>query len=249
MGVGAVFAYRHNNGAGLVFASVCLIVALVLIVAAEARGLVLKPVGAKANSTDGMQARVLVLVKGEIQAYPQRDGKFQEIQDPNQPDLEFDVFIYCWLVLGAELSLKIADLQVTLKGADGSTRVGDRVSGDLKNWHLRKPERVSEEEEDGNIRTAEVGLAELDTTEPLECGAPREGWLHFRIRNTTPSEFQKGSLELSVTDSLSNIHTAVASRVRHLPGTVWPIPARSPSELGSKKDETPGISEGRPVAS
>jgi hypothetical protein len=74
MGVGAVFACRHNNGAGLVFASVCLIVALVLIVAAEARGLVLKPVGAKANSADGMQARVLVLVKGEIQAYPQRDG-------------------------------------------------------------------------------------------------------------------------------------------------------------------------------
>lgn len=249
MGVGAVFGSRHNNGAGVAFASACLIVGLVLIVAAEARGLILKPVGAKANSTDGMQARVIVLVKGEIHVYPQRDGRFHELQDPNQSDVEFEVFIYCWLVLGSELSLRIADLQLTLKGADGFTRVGERVSGDLKNWHLRRPQRVSEEEEDGNIRTAEVGLAELDTAEPLECGAPREGWLHFRVRNITPSELKKGSLELSVRDALSHTHTAVASRVRHLPGSVWPIPAKSPSELGSKKDEPLGITEGGPAAS
>jgi hypothetical protein len=66
MGVRAVFAYRDNNGAGVAF----LIVGLVLIVAAEARGLVVKPAGVKANSTDGMQARVLVLVKGDVRVYP-----------------------------------------------------------------------------------------------------------------------------------------------------------------------------------
>lgn len=32
--------------------------------------------------------------------------------------MEFELFIYCWLVLGSELSLRIADLQLTLKGAD-----------------------------------------------------------------------------------------------------------------------------------
>jgi hypothetical protein len=53
-----------------------------------------------------------------IQVYPQRDGKFHELQDPNQSNVEFELFIYCWLVLGSELSLRIADLQLTLKGAD-----------------------------------------------------------------------------------------------------------------------------------
>jgi len=74
MGVGAVFGSRHNNGPGVAFASMCLIVGLVLIVAAEARGLILKPVGAKANSTDGMQARVIVLVKGGFKSIPSVTG-------------------------------------------------------------------------------------------------------------------------------------------------------------------------------
>ena len=249
VGVGAVFAFLLDDSAGVAFASVCLIVGLVLMVAAEARGLVSKPVGAKANSTGRKQAQVMVLVKGEAHAYPQRDGKFQEIHDPNQSDLEFEVFVNCWLLLTAEISLRIADLQLTLKGADRFTRVGERVCGDLKNWHLRKEERVSEEDSDGNIRTVHVSLAELDTSEPLECGAPREGWLHFRFRNVTPSEFKKGSLEFSVRDSLSHRHAAVASKVRHLPGSIWPIPAESPSELSSKKDEPPVISDGRLKAS
>lgn len=247
MGVGAVFGSRHNNGAGVAFASVCLIVGLVLIVAAEARGLVVKPAGAKANSTDGMQAQVQVLVKGEVHVYPQRDGKFQEIHDPNQTGLEFELFIYAWLVHGAELSVGIDDLYLILKGADGSRKIAERVAGDSKNWHLREVQRASEEESDwsaGTIRRAPLGLAELDTAAPLECGAPREGWLHFRVRNASPSELKTGSLELSVWDTFSHVHTGVASRVRRLPGNVWPIPASSPSEPDSKKDEPPGVPDG-----
>jgi len=247
MGVGAVFGSRHNNGAGVAFASVCLIVGLVLIVAAEARGLVVKPAGAKANSTDGMQARVQVLVKGEVHVYPQQDGKFQEIHDPNQTGLELELFIYAWLVHGAELSVGIDDLYLILKGADGSRKIAERVAGDLKNWHLREVQRASEEESNwwaGTIRRAPLGLAELDTAAPLECGAPREGWLHFRVRNASPSELKTGSLELSVWDTFSHVHTGVASRVRRLPGNVWPIPASSPSEPDSKKDEPPGVPDG-----
>jgi hypothetical protein len=247
MGLGAVFLYRHNNGAGLAFASVFLIMGLVLIVAAEARGLVWKPAGPKANSTDGMQAPVLVLVKGDVHVYPQRDGKFQEIHDPNQTGLEFELFIYAWLVHGAELSVGIDDLYLILIEADGSRKIAERVAGDLKNWHLREVERASEEESDwsaGTIRRAPLGLAELDTAAPLEGGAPREGWLHFRVRNASPSELKTGSLELSVWDTFSHVHTGVASRVRRLPGNVWPIPASGPSEPDSKKDEPPGVAVG-----
>ena len=247
IGLGALFIYFHDDPWGMLFASVCLIVGFVLIVASKATGLVSKPGGAKANPAGRRQVQIVVLVKGEVHVYPQRDGKFQEIHDPNQTGLEFELFIYAWLVHGAELSVGIDDLYLTLKGADGSRRIAERVAGDLKNWHLRKVERASEEESDwsaGTIRTAPLGLAELDTAAPLECGAPREGWLHFRVQNASPSELKTGSLELSVWDTFSHMHTGVATRVRRLPGKVWPIPATSPSEPDSKKDEPPGIGDG-----
>lgn len=238
LGVGAAFAYFHDDTAGVAFASVCLTLGLVLIVASEARGLISTPGGAKRNRK---QAPILVLIK-EVHAHPQRDGEFQEIRDPNQSDLELEVFIYCWLLLAAELSTRIGDIRLTLREAGGYARAGERVS-DLENWH-RKVERTSDEESDlsdGKIRTLPVSLAELDTAQPLECGMPREGWLHFRIRNATPSEFKTGTLELSVSDSLSHTHSAVASRARHLPGKIWPIPANGRSEV-PKKDEPPGVS-------
>jgi hypothetical protein len=247
IGLGAVSAYFHGGSGGLFFATVCVIVGLVLTVASEARGLVSKPGGAKANSTGQKQVEVVVLLKGEVHVYPQRDGKFQEIHDPNQTGMEFELFIYCWLVHGAELSVGIDDLYLTLIGADGSRRIAERVAGDLKDWHRRDLERASDEESDWSaaaIRPAPVGLGELDTRAPLECGAPREGWLHFRLRNASPSELKTGSLELTVWDSFSHVHTAVANRVRRLPGNVWPIPASSPSEPASKKDEPPGVADG-----
>jgi len=46
IGLGAVFAYFHDNFTGMLFASVCLIVCLLVIVASEAQGLVSKLRGA-----------------------------------------------------------------------------------------------------------------------------------------------------------------------------------------------------------
>ena len=242
IGLGAVSVYFYNDAGGVLFASVCLIVGLVLIVASEARGLVSKPGDAKGYSTGRKHVQILVMVKGEVHAYPQRNGKLQEIHDPNHTGLEFEVFIYAWLVHGAELSVGIDDLYLTLKGVDGSRSTAERVVGDLKNWHLRQVEKASEEESDwrgGTGQKAQVGLVELDAVKPLDCGAPREGWLHFRFRNTSPQELKTGSLELSVWDTSAQMHTAVASKVRRLPGNVWPIPASSPSELPSKKEDEP----------
>jgi hypothetical protein len=241
MGPGAVFAYLHDSFIGGLLASVCLIVGLTMIVASEAQGLVSKPGSADARSRGRKQARILVLVKGEVHVYPQSDGNLQENPDPHQTGLEFDVFIQCWLVLAAELTLRIAHLQLSLKNAAGSTRVAELIIGDLKMWYLRE-ERRGEEESDWSeraVRKAPTGLVELDTATPLECGAAREGWLHFRIKNTTPSELKGGSLELSVTDSFSHTHKAVASKLRRLPGSIYPILANCKSDLNTKKDEPP----------
>lgn len=183
IGLGAAFAYFHDNFTGMFFASVFLIVGLLVIVASEVQGLVSKPRGAGPNSTGRKQVQIVVLVKGEVHAFPQRDGKFQEIQDPNQNDLEFEVFINCWLLLAAEMTMRIADLQLTLKGADGSTKVGERVTGDLKNWQLHE-ERGSEEESDwpmGTTRKAPADLPELDAASPLECGAPARAGYTFEF--------------------------------------------------------------------
>ena len=240
IGLGGVFAYFHDTFSGMLFASVCLILGLAMTVASEAQGLISKPRGAHSNSRGQKQARVVVLVKGEVHVYPQPDGRFQEIHDANQTEPQFDVFMNCWWLLATEMKLRITDVGLTLKGADGVTRVGERVMEDLKNWQLRKGEENEEESDwpEVNIRKAPAGLPELDAAAPLECGAPREGWLHFRIRNTTPSALKNGSLELCIKDFLSDTHSAVAGRVL-LPGNVCPIPATSPIALDARKEDEP----------
>ena len=115
IGLGAVSAYLHGGTGGILFACACLIVGLVLMVASEARGLVSKPGGAQANPGERKQVEIMVLVKGEVHVYPQRDGKFQEINDLNQSGFEFELFIYGWLVHGGELVVGNDDLYLTLK--------------------------------------------------------------------------------------------------------------------------------------
>ncbi len=80
------------------------------------------------------------------------------------------------------MTLRIADLQLTLKSPDGSTKVGQRVTGDLKNWQLCDG-RGNEEESDwpqGTIRKA-PGLPELDAASPLECGLPARAGYTFEF--------------------------------------------------------------------
>lgn len=231
--LGGLFACFHDDTKGLVVASLCLIVGLVVIVSSEAHGLVSNPRGAGAQAGGGKQAQILVLVKGDVHPYPHCDGRLQEAPHPATRDVAFEVFMQCWLVLGSELSLGINDLQLTLQGSDGSTRTGERTVGDLNNWLLAEAEKVSETGSDwkrGTARTTPLKLSEFDTVAPLKCGEAREGWLHFHIRNTTPLELQTGSLELSIKDSSSHVHTAAPIRVQRLLGSVRPVLDRNPPQ-------------------
>ena len=90
---------------------------------------------AKAVTSVETRAPVLVLVK-EVHARPQRDGRFQEVSDPNQTDLQFEVFANCWLVSQASLPVATTELQLVLRKADGSAVGMERVSGDLQTWRL-----------------------------------------------------------------------------------------------------------------
>jgi len=228
--LGALFAYFHDNNQGVLIASLCLIAGLVVIVASEARGLISKTRGARARR----QPQILVLAKGDVHVYPHHNGRFREAPDPNQTDLTFEIFMQCWLVLGSEVSLRIDDVQLALTGPDGSAKTAERTPGDLKNWLLTEVEKVSESGSDwkkGAPRTTPLRLPEFDTVAPLQCGAAREGWLHFQIRDTTPSDLQNGSLELSITDSLSHVHPAAPIRVRRLPGSIHPIVDSNPPQL------------------
>jgi len=216
---GALSFIVGGGPAGLVFAAMCLMIGLVLLVASRAQG-----IGPKGTPHAAPQeTRILVLLK-DIHARPQRGGKFQEITEPNQPDLEFEVFVNCWLLSETDFPLGIAEApHLTIKASDGSTRVGERISADLENWRLGN--LVADQWDTDIVRAAQKRILELNTTEPLECGVPREGWLHFRVRNVTPSEFRTGVMELSLKDSRSCTHVGIAGGPRHLPGRVWPFVA------------------------
>jgi hypothetical protein len=219
---GGALSFMVGGGpAGLVLASVCLIIGLVILVASKAQG-----TGPSGTPHSALQeTRILVLLK-DIHARPQRGGKFQEISNPNQPDLEFEVFIKCWLLSETDVPLEISEgPQLTLKTSDGSTRVGERISADLEKWRLGN--LVTDQWDTDTVRAAQERMSELNITEPLESGVPREGWLHFRVRNASPSEFRTGVMELSVKDSFSCTHVGVASGPRHLPGRIWPCVASS----------------------
>ncbi len=227
---GAALGFIVGGGpAGLVFASVSLIIGLVLVVASKAQG-----TGPRdARHSAEQETRILVLLK-DIHARPQRRGKFQEIRDPNEPDLDFEVFVNCWLVSETDIPLRISEgPQLTLRTSDGSTTVGEQISADLENWRLGN--LVVDEWDNDTVRTAQERILELNTTEPLECGVPREGWLHFRVRNVSPSEFRTAVIELSVKGSLCCTHVGIASCPRHLPGRIWPFVASSVSAWSSRR--------------
>jgi len=213
---GGALGFVVGGPAGLVFAAVCLIIGLVFLVASKAQG-----TGPRGKlQADRQETRILVLLK-DIHARPQRGGKFQEISEPNQPDLEFEVFVNCWLVSELEFPLGISEgPQMTLKTSDGSIRIGERISADLEKWRLGN--LVTDQWDTDVVRATQGRISELNTAEPLQCGVPREGWLHFRLRNVSPSEFRTGVMELSMKDSLSCTHVSIASGPRHLPGRIWP---------------------------
>ena len=224
---GAVGLVVGGGPVGLVFAAVCLVVGLVLLVTSAARGTGPKPSDAQAPRPARKKTQVLVLVK-EVQARPQRGGKFQEIRDPNDKDLEFEVLLHSWLLNETDSPLHVVEgLRLTLKTSDGSTRVAERIYSDPENWRLGT---LAKDEWDPDIvRAVQVPLSELNIADPLECGLPRQGWLHFRFRDVSPSELKTGAMELSIKDSLSCTHVGVTSGPRHLPGKIWPSVANTVS--------------------
>jgi hypothetical protein len=215
---GAITGFATGGPIGLVCASICLIVGLVMVVASEARGT--KPERGP-SSTAKLRTRLMVGIK-EVHARPHQGGKFRAIHDPDQPDLELEVFLRCWLVNETDLPFRLESLQLELQASDGCPRGADHVRGDFGHWQLGA---LQEEWKDWDmqLRVSMEDVAELDIAEPLECGLAREGWLHFRFRDVTPSEFRSAPMQLSIRDSLAQVHVASASCVRHLPGRIWPV--------------------------
>jgi hypothetical protein len=234
LGCGALVGILSGGTFGLALAAVCLVIGLVLFVASETRGLRPAPTTTSEADLSSHKTNLLVLVK-EVHVRPQRSGKFQEITDPNQPDLEFEIFAHCWLVNVTEDRLGIPLIQMSLTKPDGTHLVLQRVPGDLDKWRLG---RLRDELDSWGIRylqAAQEEMPELDITEPIEGGATRQGWLHLRVEHLTPAELRTSPITLSIIDSHCKSHLGVAKGPHQVPGRVWPF-------LG-KRDGVPASSE------
>lgn len=227
LGAGAIFGFITGGPFGLVLAAVCLVVGLVLLVASEALGTKRRPVDPAAVSSSQPKTHILTLVK-EVHARPQRGGKFQEIREPTQTDLQFEIFAHCWLVNTTDQRLGIDEVRLSLSRSEGSRSEGgtltlEPVPGDLQGWRLG---RLKDELDSWGVRylqAAQEQMSELNTVEPLEGGATREGWLHCRIQSITPVEISKGSIQLAVRDSQGGTHIGTAPGPPQVPGRVWPF--------------------------
>jgi hypothetical protein len=241
LAVGAVLGFVAGGPGGLLFASFCLIVGLVLLVSSQAKGTLRE--GKKSARSPVEKAKILFLVK-EVHARAQRDGKFQEILDPNQTGLDLELFLHCWLVNETELPVRIIegpDLTITPANAHGVPI--ERIRGDLGSWRLGRLNKEANSWDVVMIRAAQEPVSELNTREPLECGVPREGWLHFRVRDLTPAQFASVGMELTVRDALSNTYRAAANCPQHLPGRMWPF-AASPRGVESYADGEAAVPPG-----
>jgi hypothetical protein len=225
---GAVFGFALGSALGLVIACACLIVGLVLLVASQALNTGKKPATASAQPV----SHILVLLK-EVHARPQRAGKFQEIRDPHQADLQFEVFVHCWLVNDTDERLGIASLRLSLAKPGGTPLVLERIDGDLGNWRLG---RLRDEVDSWGVRylqAAQESMTDLRTEEPLEGGSTRQGWLHLRAEGLTPAEMKNAKLELEVIDSHVRSHQGEVSGPHQIPGRVWPFRVEAAPEAAN----------------
>lgn len=225
--VGAALGFVAGGTGGLLFAACCLIVGLVLLVSSQAKGTLRDE--KNAARSPGEKAKILFLVK-EVHARAQRGGKFQEILAPNQTGLELELFLHCWLVSESELAVQIAEgPELRITGLNSHGLSVERIRGDLGSWRLGRLNKEANSWDVVVIRAAQETVAELNTRDPLACGVPREGWVHFRVRNLTPAEFGAVAMELTVRDALSNTYSGAANCPRYLPGRMWPFVASSRS--------------------
>ena len=218
LGVGGVLGFAIRGPNGLVVGAVFLVVGLAIFFASEARGLV-TPKGSP-------QPRILVLLK-EIHARPQKDGKFQVVDQSSEARLQFEIFVSCWLLNESDFVVRLAgDIEFSLETSGGVRRVAETIPSDLNQWRLGS--LVRDEYDTDVVRARQDVLPELNIAQPLQCGVPRHGWVHFRIRETSPAEFRTGVLRLSVKDSLGNAHFGIG-KARLLPGRVWPAASAPPA--------------------
>jgi len=157
--------------------------------------------------TAGQTARIRVEIR-ETHAYA--GTKFAGVRDSSDPKLDFDVFISVELLSETPSSANVRDCHLKISLPDGVAITGEWIKGDLENWRMQ-----TEKEEwdlwDTWTTTVRAPIAELNTAEPLQYGVPRLGWLHFRVRDITASQLQKGSMDVSVENSLAETHVGSVS--------------------------------------
>jgi hypothetical protein len=132
--------------------------------------------------------------------------------------LDLDVFLHAWLVSEAETALGVKNCQLKITTSQGSIDAA-RISGDLERWCLDTDKEESDMW-DTHFERVRERLVELNTSGALETGAPREGWLHFRVRNISPAEYNSAAMELVVEDSLSVANLSAVTCTRYLSGKV-----------------------------
>ena len=241
LGVGAVVGLFIGGAIGLALAAICLVLGLVFVMESQARRT--RSVGAQATRPAHQKTEVVFLIK-EIHVRPQIGGKFREVVGQDELRFDFEVFLFCWFVNETELPLRIVEgPELTLRRPAAPFVSGDRVIGDLSRWRLGKLNQELDASSDLLVlRAAQEIISEFNTLEPLDCGVPRRGWLHFRA-NMTASEFKASSLELSLTDSQGNFHVSTMSGPCHMPGRIWPFTPDIVANL-PKNDTYPGFATG-----
>jgi len=227
---GSVFGFVLGSTVGLGMAAVCLVVGLVLLAASTALG---SPHSTTTSTAASSKTSLLVLVK-EVHARPQRHGKFQEIYDPDQRDLQFEIFVHCWLVNDTDQPIGVPSIQVSLSRTEGPSVILQPVRGDLSSWSLG---RLRDELDSWGVRylqAANETMQELDLAAPLEGGATRQGWIHFRAENFTPRELRNSLITFTAFDSAGRTHIGVANGPHQVPGRVWPLAARQPEPASAR---------------
>jgi hypothetical protein len=168
---------------------------------------------ADVRKADKEPTEVLVTVKAAHAYSP--DAMADNGESPNRK-LDLDVFIHAWLVSEAEDTVVIKNCELKIAASDGSISA-ERIAGDLGGWCL-DTDREESDMWDTHIERVREHLVELNASVPLETGQPREGWLHFRVRNISPAEYTSAAMELVVEDSLSVANVGSVTCTRYLSG-------------------------------
>jgi len=240
LAVGAGVGLFFGGAIGLALAAICLVLGLLFLMESPARRT--RSVGAQATRPAHQKTQVVFLIK-EVHVRPQIGGRFREVVGQDEVRFDFEVFLLCWFVNETQLPLRIVEEpDLTLRRPAAPFVNGERIVGDLNRWQLGKLNRELDSSDLVVLRAAQESISEFDTLDPLECGVPRKGWLHFRV-TMTASEFRASSLELSLTDSQGNFHASTMSGPCYMPGRIWPfVPSSAPTL--PKTDTYPGFAAG-----